>query len=172
MGHYEREIIDYNPVTDKNYYGDLKYVEDENDKREAYERRRREDQERNIRIYIDNIRSSSDYEAIRKAREAIENASALSRLEKSDWTWRLNASVQSWERIEKNERNAEYERSKKEREEREKERKERKEALEAAKKRYKSLSFFKKIKYFKNRPSKIDVYQQTSEEINQLYRRR
>ena len=72
MGHYEREIVDYNPVTDRNYYGEKKYVEDENDKREAYERRRREDQSDDIKTYIDNIKSSSDFNAISKAEDAIE----------------------------------------------------------------------------------------------------
>ena len=168
MGHYEREIVDYNPVTDRNYYGEKKYIEDENDKREAYERRRREDQSGDIKTYIDSIKSSSDFKAISKAEDAIENASYLSNDQKLFWRRQLNARIQSWERVEYNKREASYAESKKSTAEREA----REKALTSAKKRYKNLSLFGKIKHFKQRPSTIDVFQQTSEEINQLYRRR
>lgn len=172
MGSYKPEWEDYNPVTDRWTRGPMKYVEDEEDKQRAYETRQIDSESKDIERLINNIKSSDDYEAIKKAEDAIEDASYLDKSQKLFWRRELNARIESWKRFESTLRENAHRDSAEKRTTKDNEHIERVRAMEAAKSRYDSLSFFGKLKNFKHRPSKIDIYHQTSQEIDGLYRRR
>lgn len=168
MGHYEPEWEDYNPVTDKWTRGPMHYVVDEKDRQEAYEKRSRADEFSTIKSYIESIEDGYDYAAISKVGRKIDEARYLDAYQKSDLRRDLNYHVELMKSIEQNKRNAEYEKSRKNLESL----REKSNAYNAARKRYKSLSLFKKIKNFKQRPNKINYTEATVEELDQLYRRR
>ena len=168
MGHYEREEIDYNPVTDKYNYGDLKYVVDEKDKEKSFEKSNINNQVETISNYINRIKNSTDFEMINKAKEAIANAKYLNSEKKLFWNRQLNNHIYSLESreainhdrvVKESRKNSEY-------------RMEQEKAFIVAKKRYKSLSLFKKIKYFKKRPNNINYIDQSVEDLQHLYRGR
>lgn len=168
MGHWEHEWEDYNPSTDRYTYGPRKYVLDEKDREETYEKRRKESESKTISAYIRDIKSSSDYEQIREAEQAIDKSEYLSSSEKVSWRRELAQHIRSLRRYEDMKVQSEIDRSKRNRESR----KEKYSAFEEATKRYKSRSIFWRLTHQNQRPSKIDYDTMTVDQINGLYKKR
>lgn len=162
MGRYEYEWEDYNPVTDVWRRGPARYVEDEQDRWEAQERKAKAEEPQNIRNYIFGISDPYDYSQIRRVEERISNSRYLSYSQKADLRIELENYVERLKRIEHNNRLQAAQA----------EREEQRAAFQKAKLRYKKLSIFGKMKHFKKRPSKLNYREQTIEDLEQLYRRR
>lgn len=168
MGHYEPEWEDYNPVTDRYTYGPMKYVIDEEDRQRDYESKRKSEEMKTIRSYINSIKDDYDYTGIREAEKQIDEAMYLGHYEKVDYRKELRNRIQYLKQCRYQKMEAESERNRMEFQKIQ----ERDNAWSAAKQRYRSLSLFGKIKYFKQRPNTISYTEKTVEELDQLYKRR
>lgn len=162
MGHYEYEWEDYNPVTDVWRRGPATYVEDEYDRQEARERKAKAQEPQDIRSYIWGISDPYDFSQIRSREDRINNSRYLDYNQKVSLRRELEYHV---EHLKKRNLERQLQAAQREREDKSI-------AFQDAKKRYKNLSIFGKIKHFGKRPSKLNYREQTIEDLEQLYRRR